>query len=274
MSNTSKFLPKTFDFCGVICSPLGRRATVDTIVFRQQLSVCPERNFCFWIDRNIEVWVYKLNQIWVIEVSVFSLPKFYNGRSSSLINDYHDVLLNLNAHVNLELKKRLQSLVFDAFAAEIIRLDVFVDLRFKSKSNMLYFYENAKNVIIPALPSSTDYDKTHYWHDNDNLDNSTEYLKIYHKEKNGRDKYKLRVEASLQNYNRLKPIDDFLERIDQPENSYAVKTIGNDSRIKSSYRVYQNRYQSNAFTLLNQYAINSIFEFVAGKILPDKTLDN
>ena len=274
---SDNFLPKTFESCGVICSPLGRRATVDSIAFRQPLplSACLEKNFSLWInDNNIEIYVYKLNQLWVIEVTIFSLTKFQNGRSSSLITDYHDVLLSLNAAVNLELKNRRQSLLFDAFESEIIRLDLFVDLRFKNKSKMRQFFENAVKVKIPALPASTDYGSTYCWHNNDSLTTSVEILKLYNKQNRKRknksdelNRNKLRLEASLQNFNRQKITTAVAKAIKQPPISYAVKIQSNDSRIKNSHRVYENKYAANCFTLLNQYAIDTVFYHTAKEIL-------
>ena len=273
----SKFLPKTFDSCGVNVSPLGRRATVDSLVFRQPLpsAVCLEKNFSIWIDdKNVEIYVYKLNQLWVIEVTIFSLTKFSNGRSSSLINDYHNCLLNLNAAVNLELKNRRQSLLFDAFESEIIRLDLFLDLRFRNKSEMCRYYENAVKVKIPALPSSTDYGSTFYWHNADTLTTSTELLRLYHKQNRERmsksdelNRNKLRLEASLQNFNRQKITTAVAKAIKQPSVSYAVKIQSDDARIKNSHRVYQNKYAANCFTLLNQYAIDTVFYHTAKEIL-------
>lgn len=273
---SDRFLPKTFESCGVICSPLGRRATVDSIVFRQPLpsSACLEKNFSLWINDNVEIYVYKLNQLWVIEVTVFSLARFQNGRSSSLITDYHDVLLTLNAAVNLELKNRRQSLIFDSFESEIIRLDLFVDLRFKNKSEMELHYENAKKIKIPALPSTTDYDSTFYWHSQETLTASTKVLRLYHKENRKRknksdelNKNKLRLETSLQNFNRQKVTTAIAKSIKQPPVSYAVKIQSNDARIKNNHRVYQNKYPANCFTLLNQYAIDTVFYHTAKDIL-------
>ena len=274
---SDKFLPKTFESCGVICSPLGRRATVDSIAFRQPLplSVCLEKNFSIWIDdNNVEIYVYKLNQLWVMEVTIFSLTKFENGRSSSLISDYNDVLLNLNAAVNLELGNRRKSLVFYVFESEIIRLDLFVDLRFRNKSEMRQFFDNAVKIKIPALPASTDYDSTYYWHNADTLTASTELLRLYNKQNRKRknksdelNRNKLRLEASLQNFNRQKITTAVAKAIKQPPVSYAVKIQSNDSRIKNSHRVYQNKYAANCFTLLNQYAIDTVFYHTAKEIL-------
>jgi len=266
-SGLSRFLPKTFESCGVICSPLGRKATVDSIRFRQPLAVCPTEPFCFWLDDNIEIQVYKLNKVWVLEVAVFSLTRFANGRSSSLIRDYHDVMLDLNARINLELNKRKQTIEFDAFLAEIIWLDLFNDLRFKNKSEMELHYENAKKIKIPALPFTTDYDSTFYWHSGETLTTSTEVLRLYHKENRERtnqseelNRNKLRLEPSLQNYNRQKIVTTYAKRIKQPEVSYVVDT-GNGTFL------YQNKYAANVFTLLNQYAIDTIFYHLSKDIL-------
>lgn len=273
---TSKFLPKTFDSCGVEVSPLGRKATVDTIVFRQPLAVRLEKTFCFWIGETIQVWVYPRNKIWVLEVAVSSLPRFANGRSSSLIRDYHDVLLTLNAAVNLELKNRRQSLCFDAFEAEIIRLDCFVDLRFKNKSEMRQFFENAVKIKVPALPFTTDYPngRTHCWHNNDSLTTSVKILKLYNKQSRKRknpseelNRNKLRLETSLQNFNRQKITTVIAKSIKQLPVSYAVKIESNDARIKNSHRIYKNKYAANCFTLLNQYAIDTAFYHTAKEIL-------
>lgn len=269
-----KFLPKNFESCGVNIAPLGRRATVDTIVFRCPVDCYDGEKESFCIGRNIKIKIYKFYKNWFIEVRVCSLTKFVNGRSSSLISDYFAVLLALNSRVNSELIKRSESLSFDAFASEIIRLDVFVDLRFRNKSEMNYFYEMTKNLVIPALPYSLEYFTTRYFLNNDNLKNSTEYLKIYDKEfsnfvKRSKEKAKnkIRVECSLQNKSDAKPIDDFLERLEQPEISNVVKIKSDDSKIKYVHRVYQNKYQSNVFSLLTQTAIDAAFGFVSNGFL-------
>ena len=273
---SDKFLPKTFESCGVICSPLGRSATADSIKFRQPLplSARPKKSFCFWIGRNIQVWVYPKNIVWVMEITVFSLPKLANGRSSSLIKNYFDVILKLNKKVNAELLRRKQTIEFDAFEAEIIRLDLFVDLRFKNNLEMREFYNLAKQLFIDDLPFTTDFDGGFYRHSGDTLKTSTELLRLYYKENRERtnqsdelNRNKLRLETSLQNYNRMKVVTDIARRIKQSETSYTVRIKSDDARIKNSYRVYENKYAANVFRLLTQDALDTIFYLTAKDIL-------
>ena len=209
-----------------------------------------------------------------MEVTIFSLTKFANGRSSSLVSDYHGVLQSLNTVVNRELKKRSQTLLFDAFECEITREDLFSDLRFKNKSEMNSFYHSAKEIFIDDLPFTTDFDGGFYRHNGETLTISTELIKLYFKENKERlnksdelNRNKLRLECSMQNYNRLKVTTDYARRIKQPEVSYAVKIQSSDSRIKNSIRVYQNKYPANCFTLLNQYAIDTVFYHLSKEIL-------
>ena len=266
-NGTEKFLPKDFDLFGVSVSPLGRRATVDTIVFRQLLTDSPETPFSFWLDTNIEIRVYKLNRIWALEVSVYSLSRFANNRSSSLINDYLAVLVNLEKKINSELVKRKKSGLFSAFESEIIRLDLFIDLRFKSKSEMRRFFENFRKFCITNFALTTEYPNTFYIHNGLDLKISTEFIKLYDKENRQRknksdelNRNKSRLEISLQNKMRSKVLNDAVKELNLQMAHYVLAT-------KHGTFLVENKYQSNAFTLLNPTAINRIFERSASQVL-------
>lgn len=269
--SAARFLPKTFDSGGVICSPLGRRATVDSIGFCQPLANSPSKNFCFWLNKNIEIRVCRIYATYVLCVNVRSLTRFANNRSSSLIRDYEKVLLDLNDIVNRELEKRGASISFDVFASEITRLDCFVDLRFKNYDQMNLFYDNTVKKKISHLTNTTeDFALTHYWHNNDNYSNSTQLLKLYHKENFDRkniteelNRNKLRLECSYQNKNIKKILDAFAVKL--PPVSHTVKTD------KGTFQ-YQNKYKSNCFSLVNQNALNCLFEYASREILPFEKL--
>lgn len=255
-----RFLPASFDSGGVSVSPLGRRATIDSVKFRLPLAERLRRNYCFWIDRNITVTVYSVYKTSVMDVSVASLPRFANGRSSSLIRNYESVLLDLNDKINSELKKRGVSACFDSFNAEIIRLDTFVDLRFKNQRDKRQFYENAVKVEIPALPCIAEFRRGIYWHNNNTLKTSNAIVKLYDKRNFERknkgeelNRNKLRLETSLQNKGLSKPLNDIVRRLPQPQFSGTVST-GNryDAQCKNLLRVYENRHKSNYFSLINQ----------------------
>lgn len=256
------FLPKTFEWFGVPVAVLGNRACVDSVSFRQRLFDYSGDIFGFWSkDKNIYIRVFRVFANWFLEVRIYSLTKFYKKRSSAIISDYNDALNSLNIKINNELKSRKNRICFDCYECEIIREDTFGDIRFlnRRKSEMKDFFEQAKQITITDLPMTTDYPFTHYWHNGINLENSTEFLKLYFKENHKPrlsgdelNKYKLRWEHSLQNKGKSKILDETVKQFNLPQSQFVE--VGNKTFQ------YQNNFKSNVFSLLNQTAINTIFE--------------
>ena len=154
---------------------------------------------------------------------------------------------------------------------------MFADIRFlnRRKSEMKDFFEQAKKITIAELPETTDYPMLlTYWHNGINLENSTEFLKLYFKENHKPrlsgdelNKYKLRLEHSLQNKGKSKILDEAVKDFNLPQSQFVE--VGNKTFQ------YQNNFKSNVFSLLNQTAINTIFEHRTASVFsPNKYLTN
>jgi hypothetical protein len=261
--------PKTFERFGVSVSPLGR-PTIDSIEFCQRLesSGVP---FCFWLqDENIAVhrWNYFGHSL--LTVNVYSLTKFYKGRSSAVLTDYFAPLRRLNECINDAPTIQADGLCFDAFRSEITLVDSFVDLRFpnRRKSEMKDFFDRAAQMEIEHFQKTEDYDGTIYWHNGLTLEHSTEVLRMYFKEafkpRNKGDelnRYKIRFESSHQNKGKSKIINDVLQEVGvKRQSKYHLER-------KKRIVGIDNPHLSNAFTVLNQPIINRLFDRLAAPIL-------